>query len=537
MAIEVLPPMTQPLPTKVGAGRKYEVALKAQKEGGKQINQPFERKVTVTSSVESPFDDVDSVDMGMSAPTESWNFNTEDPANSLTLKKAHAAATGAALANIYLKFNQAAYAVAALPIGTVLSIAPLYLKEVMKVEVHIIGYLMMAGEFLGIAFMKYAELSKTGFFVPRPHDLNLILLSVSVCLGLLPLWPRNLWYISAGFMMLVQSFNSASKPVVAEAVHRMAVLVQTTPCKAFALGNKWRRIGNAIIGASAPLVYMVEPRLMFFIVGPALLAFALMHIWFMRRVEREVQDLQLLQAAGVSLRGSQDGSARISTVSGIRSLLDAATLSWPSQASERSDQKSTVGSRGFWVLQLLVVHAFPTMDAFISRLPFAFMTIAIAAGSGDRIIACVVLLSYQSARAVSQSIQTYCIGNAINYLLTSVSIVAYAVVLVMVLTKAGSVFWYIPVVFTGLSETLPVQQYYLTQIFENQGDSNQDAVRERIRELVKQSHTGTGIGSAVAFLTSSQIYYSYNLAGVAVLGLGVAVLKLLTVLIIGVNMP
>merc|ERR1712008_47781 len=189
-----------------------------------------------------------------------------------------------------------------------------------------------------------------------------------------------------------------------------------------------------------------------------------------------------------------------------------------------------------WVLQQLVVQAFPVLDAFISRLPFAFMTIAITEGAGDKLIACGALFSYQSARAVSQYIQTCFIGAKICFVLTSAALLAYAAMLTMLLTGLGADLWSIPVALPGLAETLPVQQYFLMRLFRASAHSSEE-LKDEMRELVKQSHTGTGIGSAAAFLTSSQGYQAFGLEGVAVLGLGVASLKLLTEITIAMPLP
>ena len=180
-------------------------------------------------------------------------------------------------------------------------------------KVSLIGLLMMAGELLGILFMKYAELSSRGFILRRPNDMNLILVAVAVCLGLIPVWSPSWWFMSAALMMLVQSFNSASKPVVAEAVHRMAVLTGNPPSRAFAKGNQWRRMGNASIGASSPLIYILMPRLMFFIVSPILLFFTTAHIYFAWKVSKEVR-------AAIAAAALQRQS-RMSAASGRKSLV------------------------------------------------------------------------------------------------------------------------------------------------------------------------------------------------------------------------
>lgn len=495
---------------------------------------------------------------------------TPDKGSEMTahLTKQKSMETGRRLGNAYLWLNQAAYAMAALPIGTVLSIVPLYLKEELNVEVSLIGLLMMGGELLGILFMKYAELSSRGFILRRPNDMNLILVAVAVSLGLIPLWSPSWWFMSAAFMMLVQSFNSASKPVVAEAVHRMAVLTGNQPSKAFAKGNQWRRMGNASIGASSPLIYIVNPRLMFFIVTPTLLSFTTAHICFAWKVYKEVR-AAIVAAAAEKQRTSRTKNKRGSTVEDITALMNGAMfaqrisamrsslrMSVSRSSMMRSSQQSSAlpkeqetaarSAEGeslaagvswkFWIVKQLVVQAFPIFDAFISRLPFAFMTIAITEGDGGKLVACGILFSYQSARAVSQYIQTCYLGAKICFALTSMALLGYAAMLTMLLTGIGADLWYIPIALTGLAETLPVQQYFLTRLFQVSVDSSEE-VKDHVRELVKASHTGTGIGSAVAFFTSSQGYQTFGLQGVAILGLGVATLKLLTEVTISMQLP
>ena len=53
----------------------------------------------------------------------------------------------------------------------------------------------------------------------------------------------------------------------------------------------------------------------------------------------------------------------------------------------------------------------------------------------------------------------------------------------------------------------------------------------------KWSDVGTGLGSALAFITSSQTYELHGLRGVAYLGLAIAVLKCATSIAIGMALP
>ena len=115
---------------------------------------------------------------------------------------------------LYLWLNQAAYAIVALPIGIVLSIAPLFLNHQLGVSVPVIGLFMTGGELLGVLAMWAAERAKSGFILRRPHDIHLIIFSVASFVALIPVWPKAVWYFAATCMMAVQALNSASKPVV-----------------------------------------------------------------------------------------------------------------------------------------------------------------------------------------------------------------------------------------------------------------------------------------------------------------------------------
>ena len=63
------------------------------------------------------------------------------------------------LCNLYLRLNQGAYGILALPIGTVLCIAPLYLNIQLSVPITTIGYMMGGGELLGTIAMKISHLT------------------------------------------------------------------------------------------------------------------------------------------------------------------------------------------------------------------------------------------------------------------------------------------------------------------------------------------------------------------------------------------
>ena len=60
------------------------------------------------------------------------------------------------LLGLYLWLNQAAYAIVAFPIGTVLSIAPIFFNTQKNVTIETIGCTMAVGELLGVVAMKIA---------------------------------------------------------------------------------------------------------------------------------------------------------------------------------------------------------------------------------------------------------------------------------------------------------------------------------------------------------------------------------------------
>ena len=56
-----------------------------------------------------------------------------------------------------------------------------------------------------------------------------------------------------------------------------------------------------------------------------------------------------------------------------------------------------------------------------------------------------------------------------------------------------------------------------------------------VRRAVKASHTGTGLGSMLAFLTTSQIYNQFGVYGVAYLGISIQTVKILVNVIIDLD--
>ena len=195
----------------------------------------------------------------------------------------------------YLLLNQLAYAIVAFPIGTVLSVAPLFLYEQKRVPLSRIGWAMACGELVGIIAMKVAELSKDGFLLKRPHDLHLIIICVATFLALITVWPESLWYMSCIPMILVQTFNSASKPVVGESMYRLSHLLDKDPIGIFAKANTMRRVGNAVIGALTPLMYAANSVSPFYSVGGGMLLFLVLLLYSLRKIQGEFTTLAYTQ--------------------------------------------------------------------------------------------------------------------------------------------------------------------------------------------------------------------------------------------------
>jgi len=437
--------------------------------------------------------------------------------------------------NLYLRITQAAYAIIAFPIGTCLSIAPIFLHLQKGVPIRTVGLLMACGELLGIFAMKAAEVSKKGFIVGRPHDLHLINFCLAVSLVLIPVFPTSTWYLSAVAMILVQAFNSSSKPVVGESLYRLGVMTQSNPNKVFALANMWRRIGNATIGASTPLVYSLEPDLSFYAIGTIMMVFLVIMMGTAGRIQGAFEEFQAEDES--PKKNDQESTKRKSIISNLYRFIlmenDKNRLSLRSKENivydhedkakdvykkEGKESQSISGLDHF-----LIVHAFSFWDAAISRLPFAFLTIAISS-SNKLWVASVILFAYQMGRAISQSIQVWRCTPFVGYILNGLALITYIVLVTYLTFNPEGELWYIPFAFAGLAETLPIQQYYLVRLY-NSFDDEDDM---KVRHAVKASHTGTGVGSMAAFVVTSQIYSRFGLKAVSYFGLSVQIAKILT---------
>jgi len=221
------------------------------------------------------------------------------------------------LLQLYLRVSQTAYAVIAFPIGTVLSIGPLCLYIDKEVEIETIGFWMAGGELLGIIAMLISEKTDGGFLLKRPYDLYAINIALAFCLVMIPVWKPDLWYMSCFFMMCVQCFNSSSKPVVGESIHRLAVLTDNEPHIVFAEANTLRRIGNATIGVVTPLIFSVDYDMSFYVVGVVMMGFLALviavDVKIKRTFERQLSFAEDQEHGRSAIRSTTGVSARRDT--------------------------------------------------------------------------------------------------------------------------------------------------------------------------------------------------------------------------------
>jgi len=177
------------------------------------------------------------------------------------------------LLQIYTLFNQAMYAVSAIPCQVCLAIAPVFLMEQKNMDIQVIGYMMSAGSVFGVIGMKVAEKMEHGFLFRRPKDLYFLIASMGIYLITIPIWPTELWYLSGAFMVLVLASGDTLMPVVAESVHRLSIMADKKPEQIFAQANMCRRFNGGLIGLLAPLIYNFVPALPFYFFGGCCLVF------------------------------------------------------------------------------------------------------------------------------------------------------------------------------------------------------------------------------------------------------------------------
>ena len=650
----------------------------------------------------------------------------------------------------YLWTNQAAYSITAFPIGCVLSLAPLYLKEQLGVSVTTIGWMMGIGEFFSICAMKTSQMTTHGFIFRRPYDLHFIIGGMALFLMLIPMWSPQLWYLSCIAMIVVMTLNGASKPVIGEPMHRLSVLMERVPSKVFAQANMLRRTGNASI-ALTTFMYIQSPAASFYVIG----GFMLLFLGVLISVDYKIKNLSkhlspeinnndrsidkkdlsdmieiptrrtILGSSFLSsnefdasieespttrnlpkrtLRGTKKPSSieilkRISGGSGGFGI-DQATIGMVNQGEEEESEeevsfdrenntngnkvvpttnalyqvkegnglldsedtasddtavtdtvptmnivnqvkekeneeeegsfdreKNTNDNKGLSTMNamnqveeelgsfdlennlhnyeavtdtnskmnvldhfkeedngsldledstgidvttkfpiryasqqtlnqeeikedennndndnnnnnkksiedqlayLLIVYAFPFLDAAISRLPFAFLPIAIVDTLNSIPLAAIVLFGYQISRALAQLIQVWKCNTTVFYILNGITFAAYIAFTVYIEIVPNGTLWYIPFFFGGLTETFPVQQQYLTDFYGDKDNKDDDNENMKLRHAVKASHTGTGIGSMIAFISSSQMYKRFGLYGVSYLAFSIMCFKLTT---------
>jgi len=748
----------------------------------------------------------DVVDMNVDGTTMNVELETKPAEDPMESKQS------TFLLQLYLRVSQMTYAIVAFPIGTVLSIGSVLLFDLKDVTITTIGFWMAGGELVGILCMKLSEKTEDGFIFKRPHDLYFINIALAISLIMMPAWPANMWYMSCIAMVLVQTFNSASKPVVGESIHRLAVLTSKEPHVVFAEANTLRRIGNASIGGMTPLLYNVNPIIAFYAIGGIMLLFLCFVVAIDIKIkllfEKQLGDMpeeeideedDLIQPNGERVISSNPGMTssgrrgqyqkEYSTISRLKSYRRRTTAASPStgtastflgamaegdedeeedsdddesiekpitfadvsneqssglksylqnrklenslddlvcvEEGEESDESesdeeivsdevqaitdsSTIvdketteetilsdSSSGFFkektvsfgastpkvtfgglsrkipldelsplhkkspfgelspkvnkspfgeptpkvsfgeptpkvsfgeptpkvsfgeptpkvsfgeptpkvsfgeptpkvsfgeptpkvtfgettpstvtfgkrtsdiesmgssldfqskdleiirgnedsqssddenecfgLAYFLIVFAFPFWDAVITRLPFGFVTIAIFQTYDKSTLAALILVAYQGSRALSQSIQVWKSNTVVNYSMNAIAMIAYIVMLTYVLNFPEGKVWWIPLAFTGFSETLPIQQKYLLGLFPNSEKKDEGEDDMGLRNAVKQSHTGTGVGSMAAFILASQIYSQFEIKGMAYCGLTIMVVKIVTNLII-----
>ncbi len=155
------------------------------------------------------------------------------------------------------------------------------------------------------------------------------------------------------------------------------------------------------------------------------------------------------------------------------------------------------------------------------------MTVAIAKDFSVE-LAAGILVAYQISRAISQFIQVSQCTAFTGYVLNVLALLTYVALVIYIEVLPDGKYWYIPFAFLGPAETLAIQQFYLIKLYG--ADVHEDNMD--LRHAVKASHTGTGIGSMAAFLTSSRVYAAYGIPGVSYLGLGIQAAKIVTNLMI-----
>lgn len=410
-------------------------------------------------------------------------------------------------------------------------------------------------------------MSKNGFIFSRPHDLHFIMFCAGFWLMMIPVWPAALWYLSGLAMVFVQTFNSASKPVLAESLHRLATLLEADPVKVFAQANTMREVGNAVVGLLTPILYIAYPASPFYCIGALELLFLGVLLLSLKAVNNTMKSFAAEGTNDTSpvkeSVSTKDKSEILSSTP--RTSFDDENASYAEDIS--SDDESSTNTDGSVITRLrsfirmesacdleaaeseedeiiaeeeerlttyfLIVHAFPTFDTIISRLPFAFLTVAVASHFSVA-IASLVLVAYQISRAISQIVQAWRCTPATGYFLNGCGFCAYITLVVLIeLYQDAETHWftYIPFAFAGLAETLPTQQLYLGRMY---GFSEGENIK--VRRAVKASHTGTGIGSMVAFLAGPQIYQEYGLLGVAYFGVSIQMVKILTCMVLDLHL-
>jgi hypothetical protein len=139
----------------------------------------------------------------------------------------------------------------------------------------------------------------------------------------MPIFPSSVWYLSGIAMILVQTLNSASKPVIAESLYRLSTMMEQDPCKVFAKANMFRRIGNATIGSITPLLYAVNSGLSFYLTGAIMFIFLFIlvlvafkiQLSFLRENNNDGNDIEMADETT-----KRSTASRLSTISVLKTI-------------------------------------------------------------------------------------------------------------------------------------------------------------------------------------------------------------------------
>ena len=243
--------------------------------------------------------------------------------------------SASSLIKVYTVANQAMFGMVAMPASIIYSIGPIFLFQ-NNVGVQTIGYVMSAGEGIGLVGRKAAEYMENGFVFRRPNDLYFLVGMMAVPLVLFPVWPADLWYMSLICLILILASYKVSLTVVAESVHRLSVLGEKPPAKMFAEANFVQRFACGLIGLLAPLLYGWVPGLPFELFG----GFVLVFFMFFWALDKKITSIH----RDSQRRSAHNRMAKKSIIARLQSF-NSRSLSEFLNTPRRSLNKSTRTSR------------------------------------------------------------------------------------------------------------------------------------------------------------------------------------------------